>query len=315
MPYNPLDALKQIGQPRPMQTPRPNTMVRSQNPAVQGLDGPEWAAQNQGMNPLSSSLSSINPMMDEMKRNLYLEKKYPGSKENPSSFSTGATPVDVNAWEQFLQNSPDIGTDVRARQQATQTNYDESVGQGFRGVDPVAERSRYARLQDETKMNVPVRQQEVQAAGDLAQQQEASRGSLAVAKENTGYKSAQLDALQNMMSGGIQPGGSVSIPGVGSIRTPAATQTPAALARDLAGIRAVYEQNPSEENKIRLDTTIQSIVSRIPVQNPGITDWALEVLKDPKYETFSIDEIIASSDATPEEAEDFRTIMRQVREY
>ena len=153
----------------------------------------------------------------------------------------------------------------------------------------------------------------VTAAGGLAQQQEASRGLLGVAQETQRGLANRASAFQELRET-LTPGESISMSGIGSVRAPQERQVPTGLSQQLTVLRRIYTDDPSPANKAGLDQAISSILASVPVQNDYVKELVWEVLNDPQRETQSTDDIISSSDMTPDEAQDFRNLMLRVRE-
>lgn len=156
----------------------------------------------------------------------------------------------------------------------------------------------------EEKLRQPAEIARINAAGGVAQQQEASRGAAGVAKINAGASQGKLEALQSMLSGGIQPGGSVSVSGVGSVRAPSAQAPNSALMNEVTRMKFAAEQSlgrkwswdgPTPEEKA-LTQSVKSAVYGDRSVPDDVKDAVLSVLADKSLASMSNDDIAASAE-------------------
>lgn len=179
---------------------------------------PEPPAQNSALRGGGMSFPGGNPQLS----------KTPGALNNFAELS-----------KQF--NVPSISTEELYRgAYADPASRAPGAPQAF--AEQLRDRTGESALEAE-KMRQPSEVARINAAGGVAQQQEASRGAAGVATINQRGAQAKLEALQSMLSGGIAPGGSVSVSGVGSVRQPSAQQPNSALLNKITDMKFAAESS------------------------------------------------------------------------
>jgi hypothetical protein len=193
-------------------------------------------------------------------------------------------------------------TQQKAEVDAYRTRRQGAVEAGFGGeVDPIQAMGQYQRRMEEAKIRGPERVAQIGAAGDIAQQQEASRGALAVMES----KGAQAQNFQDMMnqarmsgqniSGYTMPGGGGSVryqqerevpPGLLHDVTLARQAAQAAANKPLAGLSG----DPRPED-VALQQAIQGAIIRHSAP-ADLKAFAQRFSKEPRTAQLPLDEIL-----------------------
>jgi len=201
-----------------------------------------------------------------------------------------------------------------------------AVEQGFGGVNPVATQAEAGRQVEQQKMNMPLEVARANSAGDLAKQQEASRGALAVQNSKAGQADNMWDMLAKARAGGADIRG-VNVAGQGGVSfgaPPKPSTVPPALLSELLRARMAMDKagltkgfmaggGPTNE-KGAFDQAIQSVLSKHPADQ-SLKDFALAASRDPGADKMSADEIIAASgqQASPEDTATIHELLGLIR--
>lgn len=214
----------------------------------------------------------------------------------------------------------------RVEQQGIEDARSKALQAGFGGSNPTGEQAAYGRRMEAEKINAPVRAAEVQSQGELAKQQEASRGALAVQESRGAQSQNFLDMLQGAnMSGlthiGVNPqSGSVSM-----TQTPQKNISPATMNRltqargqfeTAKGNVNIFNSGAADAAKAQYQQAQQSALQEMPTSTQEIKQYVQGILSDPGAENLSLDEILQATgqvDITPEEKAEMQQILTFVR--
>lgn len=210
-----------------------------------------------------------------------------------------------------------------------------AIEKGFGGTNPVAEQAGYGRQQEERKLGMPLEVAKANAAGDLAKQQEVSRGALGVAKEKSSQAENMWDMLAKARAGGADIRG-VNVAGSGGVSFGAPPKPPTMppgathdlmLARQAAtgveptqsGVGAWWGGTSGQPTKehAALQQAIQNTLLRHPAP-PELKEFAQKVSSHPETAKLSLEEILTATGETgltPEEKGTLQELLGIVRGF
>lgn len=158
----------------------------------------------------------------------------------------------------------------------------------------------------------------INAAGGVAQQQEASKGAANVANINQGGLAARYGALTDLMAGGgMTPGSHISMPGGGGFTVGQGQTIPAAVQTQLTtAINQLQNQgatsgimgNQPSAAKTAFDMALSNVMRYVPNAD-NISAFAHDSMSHPELAQLSWDQILmktGETDLTPDEQMIFR---------
>lgn len=223
----------------------------------------------------------------------------------------------------ITQQRPEVEAINRANQGALMAGFHGGAGQ-----NPAQEAAEAGRQFETAKMRVPLDVANISGAADVAKQQEANKGALAVTEAKGAQAQNFLDMLnQARMSGADVKG--ISMPGGGSVsyQTPAAV--PPGLLHDVTLTRAALEKAKGAINLFGTNNAniaameaankqaIASALSRHPAA-PHIKQFVQGVLNDPVAAKLSLDDILqqqGETDITPEDKQMAQELLNAFRGF
>lgn len=211
----------------------------------------------------------------------------------------------------IAQQRGEVAEQEAGRQKALQA--------GFTGSNPMAEQAAYGRQQEQAKINAPIRAQEVQSQGELAKQQEANKGALAVQESRGAQSQNFLDMLNNAnLSGLSHVSANPQSGAVSFTQTPAQKLSPATMNR-LTTARSQYEaakggvnffnQSAADPAKAQYQQAQQSALQEYPASSQEVKQFVQDAISDPDADALSADEVIQGHNMTPEEQAETRQIL------
>lgn len=245
--------------------------------------------------------------------------------------------------QQDIQENPI--TAQRAQVEDITNRQRGAMEQGFGGTNPIQEQALYAKKQAETKLQQPMDIARLNAEGDLAKQQEASRGALGVAQEQsrggldiqrnftdfqrslTGQSGTPGQGLpQSVTMPGRYGGGTINM-GAASSRLP--KPVPPAITQAITVARRNYEtakQNEgmfsgggaSQAAKAALDQAIAAGIYNYPVSDPAHKQFVQAILNDPQAAQLPLDQILqmkGETDVTPDEMAELQDMLNLFRGF
>jgi len=223
----------------------------------------------------------------------------------------------LGSTEQDIAESPITAQIADTNDQTTRLRGAQE--QGFSGQNPIQEQALYAKKQAEEKLNLPLREQELQNTGNLTQQREVSRGNLDVANA----KGAQLEAAISAAYASGRPIHSFSGSGGVAFETPQ-KQSPvnSSLLRDVtaasAALKAAQDTGMlgrfiDPQGIPNAQLLLNQALGKVFGQAPGSTDLkelAAHILNDPELAGLPINELIPhiQSDEGPMRPEDLQAL-------
>lgn len=226
---------------------------------------------------------------------------------------------------------PFTGNEAQAQALKGLQQYQGAVGQGFRGTDPVAEQARYGQGLEHQKLNMPLQVQQAQSAGDLARQQEASRGALDVAKQQSEGSTNFLSTMRDIQAAGGDIRGITAPKGGGSISFGAPTNVPAGISQDVTTARQNLEKVKGANSGFmhpfggdaqaigQADAQLKAAIATELARNPAdatFKAFAQAVGNDPQYDKMSLPEILHAAgedQVTPQEMNQLQNLLYIIR--
>lgn len=290
-------------------------MPQFSNPALGRLRGlyspnsPDQAVDYQAPGESSATLAGLpselhnNP---EIQNYLSQDRLKSETEDRLFNAQRGGSP-DVQALKGLLgRQEQSLGETAVARQQPelamNQQARNRASLAGFGSPQEAALAGRQAEM---TKIQMPQKVAETEAAGNLARQQEASRGALGVQKEVQAGKGSQYDLVRELMSGGMGGGDrvhSVTIPGVfgatfnqdPKIGAPIIKQLEAARdkVKNAWGFMGGKDSAQQELNQLVGLAVPQGLMPE------HIKQWVEGIAQDPAYTGMNIDQIMQKSGQT-----------------
>lgn len=177
---------------------------------------------------------------------------------------------------------------------------------GFGGTNPIEEQARYIRSQEESKLRGPQDVARIQAQGELAKQQEASRGALGVAQEQQKGLAARYGAMQDLLQGGALAGGgqlrSLN-PSTGAMSFAPQRQPSASLLTNVVRARQALEIEKGKgflsrtQDKInRAQSVLDQALGQVFGSTPGsneVKELAAHILSDPELSALPTSQLIS----------------------
>jgi len=182
----------------------------------------------------------------------------------------------------------------------------------------------------EEKMRQPAEVARITAGGGLAQQESQSRAMRDVANINQGGAAARLEALQSLLAGGgggMTPGSTLSISGVGSIHTPAESAASSSMLNRIADMRYAAEQakggqflwsRANTPAEMALKQSISNFILTDRTMTPDLKDHVMSVLNDPTLQELSSQDIVSASeneDGTPLDPQSQQLLLRYLQTF
>ena len=231
--------------------------------------------QDQALNSLRSLQSTSNaarsiPMrrrqediLDEMRRNLYLEGQRPGL-----TFS-GATPVDIEKAQSDLGDSPNFGNEAVARLKDYENSQYDANKAGFENPQASAA---YGRSMEEQKMNMPIREAEVTGGYDLQKQAQADKARQQL--QDTDPQGGYFKQLGDVLGGGSLGDRAITHVGPGgvSFATPQKPSAGSTVSNALVAARRAYAANPSPGLQAQIDILEKQLGVPPAQESPGLLD-------------------------------------------
>ena len=252
----------------------------------------------------------------QSRRQHELEQRMSRALEFGNEHEASGLKFALEALQGQMAESPLVAQ--RAQTEAVQKARQQAALAGFGSPQ---EEAAYGRRQKEFELQQPERLAGVEQTGALSRQQEASRGALAVARDKA---AAQQEALSSFLQGGqVQPGGRVSISGVGSVSAPRQGSIAPVLLRDVMAARNVYQQIGGRDTgylggptpqKVALDQAIASAFSAHPA-SADIKSTVVDIMSDPSLKNLSTQAIVDSNlfDLDPDEINDLSDLLEIMR--
>lgn len=303
MPYGlPVNKLKQI--PSFGAQSSPTTTGDERSSVLAGLK----AAEPSGM--ISGRLKQED-LLDEMKRNLYLESQSGGR------MVSGATPVDVESLQSKLSESPNFGTAAQAN---VTRNLEAGRQAALGGFGSPQEAAGYGRQMEAEKMRMPLQVAQATGAAGLERQREASRGALEVEKTRQDTRDAQYEAFQRLLSGAQGPK-SISMSGVGGATFGSNAEVNPAMYARLDAARKAYENSKTfgfggdPGLKAEVDKLMQLTgLAAPPAAGAGddeIQKFALDIMDDPTAANLPWEQLqgMLPPELTPQQREALRVAL------
>lgn len=285
-------------------------------------------------------------MEDELKDRVFANQR--AQAASPDAQTAGQYGGEVTALKNMLGSTEQDIADSPITAQIADTNAQTSrmhaaQEQGFGGSNPLQEQALYAKKQAETKLNQPTEIARMQGEADLAKQQEASRGALGVAQEQSkGGLDIQRNFadLQRSLSG--NPGGqgapqSFTLPGrtgggsmnFGSQTSHIPKAVPPAVTQAITVARRNYEAAKQGEGmfsgggastaaKAALDQAIAAGIYNYPASDPAHKQFIQAILNDPQASKLGLDQVLqmkGETDLTPEEHDELQDMLNLFRGF
>ena len=313
MQHNPYeDALRGLGTTRPAMR-RPGTQLLNPDEFTQEPLSP-------GADPAPTDPSILNYLYQNRLKQELQERQFGAARTGDRNEAAALQGLMGQADERIAENPL---TRQAAEVDAFRQRRQGAVEQGFGGeVDPIQAMNRYERGIAERKLGVAERVAGIGAGGELAKQEAANRGALAVTESKGAQAQSFLDLMNQASMSGRQVGG-ITIPGGGgSVRFAPEQQVPPGLLQTVTGARQRLE---AEKNKaewfnkntegiqaaqVTLNQAIANALSRDPAP-PNLKEYVYAIIQDPTAANHSLDDILrlkGETDVTPEE----RNMMQQL---
>src|SRR3990167_8082603 len=178
---------------------------------------------------------------------------------------------------QEMAADPYTGVAERGRVGAIQGLVEQAQLGGFDSPQAMAQ---YGRQQEERKIGMPAEQAKVGGAYDVQQQQEASRGALAVQES----KGAQAENFMEMMNRARMSGADVSrmsIPGVGAVTMTPQQRLPHAITNRLTTAQMRFDRYGDAMGAVgELNAAKAAVLNEHPA-NPRVKALAQQIAADP----------------------------------
>ena len=198
-----------------------------------------------------------------------------------------------------------------------------AIEQGFGGeVDPIQAMNQYQRGIEARKLGVQERVAGIGAGGELAKQEAANRGALAVTESKGAQAQTFMDLMNQARMSGAQVGGYTLPGGQGSVRFAPEQQVPPGLLQTVTGARqrllaeqqkaGMFDKNLPGISAATtvLNQAIANALSRDPAPD-NLKEYVYTIINDPNADRYSLDDILrlkGETDITPEE----RNAMQQL---
>lgn len=283
-------------------------------------------------------------MEDELKDRMFANQRAQAASTNATQ--AGQYGGEVVALRNMLGSTEQDIADSPITAQIADTNAQTgrmraAQEQGFGGSNPIQEQALYAKKQAETKLNQPTDIARIQGEADLAKQQEASRGALGVAQEQSkGGLDIQRNFadLQRSLSGtgggspqsftlpGRTGGGSMNF---GSSTSHIPKPVPPAVTQAITVARRNYEAAKQAEGmfsgggatqaaKAALDQAVAAGIYNYPTNEQAHKQFIQAILNDPQASQLGLDQILqmkGETDVTPEEHDELQDMLNLFRGF